>query len=97
MKQKPPISAETPTGAKNRTAEAVQVPQPQYPAFGCEPQQEIHDDVPQLPDRSQEVWKAPQRSTTLPLRSMPQDLHGVPRNAAGRHVHAARASCRERV
>jgi hypothetical protein len=51
MKQKAPITTPIATGAEIRTAEAVTDPQPRYPAFGCEPQEEIHNDVPQLPDR----------------------------------------------
>jgi hypothetical protein len=51
MKQKAPISAETPTGARIRTVEAERTRQAHYPAFGCGSQEEIHHDLPQLPDR----------------------------------------------
>jgi hypothetical protein len=51
MKRKAPINALTLTGAEIRTAEAVQTFQSQYPASGCESQEEIHNDLPQLPDR----------------------------------------------
>jgi hypothetical protein len=53
MKQKAPISVDALTGAEIRTAEAVQVFQPQYRAFGCGSQGDSSHDVSQLPDRSQ--------------------------------------------
>jgi hypothetical protein len=51
MKKKAPISAETPTGAEIRTAEAVQTFQSKYRAFGCESQGDSSRDLPQLPER----------------------------------------------
>jgi hypothetical protein len=51
MKQKAPTNALTLIGAEIRTAEAVQTVQVHYPAFGCGSQEEIHNDLPQLPDR----------------------------------------------
>jgi hypothetical protein len=51
MKNKAPINVDALTGAGIRTAEAVQTVQSHYPAFGCGSQEEIHNDLPQLPDR----------------------------------------------
>lgn len=65
-----PAEAGTSTGAKIRTAKAVRTFQFDYPAFGCAPQGDFSHDVPQLPDRSSAVRKAPQRPTALPLRPM---------------------------
>jgi hypothetical protein len=43
-----PAEALTSTGAKTAQPKAIQVPQPQYPAFGCETQQEISHELPGL-------------------------------------------------
>jgi hypothetical protein len=48
VKQKAPASVEAPTGAANRTAEGHTSLQLQYPAFGCETQQEISHELPGL-------------------------------------------------
>ena len=53
---RPPLTT-CPTDSLNypwgriHTAEAVRTSQAHYPAFGCESQEEIHSDVPQLPYR----------------------------------------------
>jgi hypothetical protein len=51
MKQKAPTNALTLIGAEIRTAEAEWTSQSHYPAFGCGSQEQIHYDLPQLPDR----------------------------------------------
>jgi hypothetical protein len=61
VKQKAPTNALTLTGAEIRTAEAVQTFQSEYRAFGCESQGDSSHEMPQLPKRSEEVRKAPQR------------------------------------
>jgi hypothetical protein len=48
MERKAPASVEAPTGARTVQPKAIQVPQLQYPAFGCETQQEISHELPGL-------------------------------------------------
>ena len=55
MKQKAPINAPTLTGAEIHTAEAVMVSHPHYPANRLWTQEEIHSDLPQLPDRNEKA------------------------------------------
>jgi hypothetical protein len=50
MKRKAPISAETPTGARIRTAEAAQTRNLIIRLLAVD-LKEIHHDLPQLPDR----------------------------------------------
>jgi hypothetical protein len=50
MKQKAPISSETPTGALITTAEAVATRNPIIGSLAVD-LKEIHGDLPQLPDR----------------------------------------------
>lgn len=50
-----PTVALTTAEAEIRTAEAVRAHQPQYAAFDCELQEEIHSDLSQLPYRLPEV------------------------------------------
>lgn len=49
---KTPAEVDASTGAEIPAAEAAKSLQLHYPAFGCGSQEEIHDDLPQLPDRS---------------------------------------------
>src|ERR1035437_9972450 len=70
-----PTTALTAAGAEIRTAEAVQTFQSHYRPSSVRSQGDFTDDVPQLPDRSQTLRKAPQRPPALSLRSMRQDLH----------------------
>lgn len=55
---KTPARVDALAGVRIRTAEAVQTLQSHYPAFGCGSQEEIHHDLPQLPDRMPPIREA---------------------------------------
>jgi hypothetical protein len=57
MKKEAPISAETPTGAVITTAEAAMTCKPIIGVLAVD-LKEIHDDLPQLPDRMQKERNA---------------------------------------
>ncbi len=59
MKQKAPISASTLTGATIRTAEAAQT-RNLIMWLSTADLKEIRNDLPQLPDRNEEVREGPQ-------------------------------------
>ena len=67
MKQKAPISVEAPTGAEIRTAEAVRTFQFDQRTFSVRSQGDSTDEVPDVPERLQTIWKAPERTPAVSL------------------------------
>ena len=45
-----------------------------------------YNDLPQLPISLQKVWKAPQRTPTLPLQSVQENIHGRTHQTARRYA-----------
>jgi hypothetical protein len=70
MQQKAPTNVSALTGAVITTAEAMETRKPiiGLPAVNLK---EKHSDMSQLPDRSPQVWKAPQRPTALQVPAVP--------------------------
>jgi len=51
-----------------------------------------YNDLSQLPNSLQEVWKTPQRTPTLSLQYLPANIHRRTYKAARRHAFALRQS-----
>ena len=69
VKDKAPITAGTVIGARTAQPKPYRSDNPSIRLLAVN-HKEIHSDVPQLPDRNDQTWKAPRWNAALPLLSM---------------------------